>query len=73
MIKLPQKTNEERNINNSKSDNNGNKNENECPNLSYLGQTPLMKGGKRACVVLSPDENDAKPENNKVNENVPNL
>ena len=25
---------------------------------------------KRACVVLSPD---AKPENNKVNENVPNL
>ena len=41
--------------------------------LSYLGQTPLMKGGKRACVVLSPEENDAKPENAKVNENAPYL
>ena len=50
----PAKQREE--VNNSKSDNNGNKNENECPPLSYLGQTPLMKGGKRACVVLSPDE-----------------
>ena len=36
-------------------------------------QTPLMKGGKRACVVLSPDENDAKLEITKVNKNVPNL
>ena len=43
------------------------------PPLSYLGQTPLMKSGKRACAVLSPDENDAKPEITKVNENVPNL
>ena len=41
--------------------------------LSYLGQTALMKGGKRACVVLSPEENDAKPENAKVKENAPYL
>ena len=32
-----------------------------------------MKDGKRACVDLSPDENDANLENIKINENVPNL
>ena len=30
-----------------------------------------MKGGKRSCVVFSTDEDDAKPENTKVNERVP--
>ena len=32
-----------------------------------------MKGEKTNCVALSPDEIDAKPENNKFNENIPSL
>ena len=60
-------------VNNSKSDTSWNENVLECHPLSYLGQTSLRKSGRRACVVLSPDENDAKPENQKANENFPKL
>ena len=60
-------------VNNSKSNISWNKNVLECHPLSYLGQTSLRKSGRRACVVLSPDENDAKPENQKSNENFPKL
>ena len=58
------------NLNNDKS---WNKNENECPHSIISWSNTSNERGKRTCLLLSPDENDAKPEHTKVNEKVPNL